>query len=194
MPFTQRVWLFFRSLSPSKFGEEISSFAALGCLFRIPDPESEFFSIPDPRSWIQIFFIPDPCSRIQIFFFRDPGSQIHIKEFKYFNQKKWFLSSQIHVFHPGSGSRIQILTFYPSRITILDPRSRIQRSKRHRDPWSRIRIRNTEDFGSVPAVGGSVGYWLSTIPVVLTTHSIDQLSEVFMCKKFSHNLSNFYCF
>ena len=40
----------------------------------------------------------------------------------------------IRVFHPGSGSRIWILTFYPSRILILYPRSRIQGSKRHRSP------------------------------------------------------------
>jgi hypothetical protein len=49
----------------------------------------------------------------------DPGSgpsRIRIREFKYFNPKKWFLSSRnmIRVVH--SGSRIRILTFYPSRI------------------------------------------------------------------------------
>jgi hypothetical protein len=66
----------------------------------------------------------------------------------------------IRVLHPGSGSRIWILTFYLSRIPILDPRSRIQGSKRHRipDSGSRIRIRNTGDFGFAQAVGGSVGY------------------------------------
>ncbi len=44
----------------------------------------------------------------------------------------------IRVFHPGSGSRIWILTFYLSQIPILDPRSRIQGSKKHRilDPDS----------------------------------------------------------
>ncbi len=54
----------------------------------------------------------------------------------------------IRVFHPGSGSRIWILTFYLSQIPILDPRSRIQGSKRHRipDPKSWIWIRNTGDF------------------------------------------------
>jgi hypothetical protein len=45
-------------------------------------------------------------------------SRIHIKEFKYFNPKKWFLSStvgnMIGVVHPGY--QIRILTFYPSRI------------------------------------------------------------------------------
>jgi hypothetical protein len=50
----------------------------------------------------------------------DPGcfsrSRIRIKEFKYCNPKKGFLSSRKYdpVVHPGS--RIPILTFYPSRI------------------------------------------------------------------------------
>jgi hypothetical protein len=111
---------------------------------------------------------------------------MHIKEFKYFNQKNGFsaLRNMIQVFHPGSGSRIWILTFYLSQIPILDPRSRIQGSKRQRipDPGSRIRIRNTGDFGFAQAVGGSIGYWLSTGAAVLRTHSMDQLSEAFMCK------------
>ena len=49
MPFPQRVRLLFGSLSPSKFGDEISSFADPGCLSqtRIPDPD--FFH---PRSRI----------------------------------------------------------------------------------------------------------------------------------------------
>ncbi len=91
----------------------------------------------------------------------------------------------IQVFDPGSGSQIWILTFYLSQIRILDPRSRIQGSKRHRipDPGSRMRICNIGDFGFAQAVGGSVGYWLSTGAAVLTTHSIDQLLEAFMCKK-----------
>jgi hypothetical protein len=144
MPFPQRVRLLLGSLSPSKFGDEISSFADPGCLSQIPDPESEFFpsQIPDSGSkffpsWIQIFSIPDP------------GSQIRIKEFKYFNQKNGFsaLRNMIRVFHPGSGSRIWILTFYPSRILILYPRSRIQGSKRHRSP----------DPGSGFA---TLGFWL----------------------------------
>ncbi len=180
MPFPQRVRLLFSSLSPSKFGDEISSFADLGCSSRIPNPESEcfpsrIFSILDPRSQIWIFSIPDP------------GSRMHIKEFKYFNQKNGFsaLKNMIQVFHPGSGSRIWILTFYLSQIPILDSRSRIQGSKRQRipDPGSRIRIRNTGDFGLTQAVGGSIGYWHSVGVTVLRTHSMDQLSEAFMCKK-----------
>ncbi len=69
-----------------------------GNLSPIRDPT---FSIPDPRSdFIHL------------------RSRIRIKEFKYFNPQKCFLSS-----NPGcsfrvvdSGSRIRILTFYRSRI------------------------------------------------------------------------------
>ncbi len=155
----------------------------------IPDPGSRIriFSIPFPRSWIKIFFILDPWSRIWIFSIPDPGSRMRIKEFKYFNQKKWFLSSQKNDL--SFRSRIRILDldpdFLPSQIPILDPRSRIQGSKRHRipDPRSRIRLCNIGDFRFAQAVGGSVGNWLSTGAAVLTTHSMDQLSEAFMCKK-----------
>jgi hypothetical protein len=63
------------------------SVADPGCLSRIPDPT--FFH---PGSWI-----PDPnCLH--------PGSRIRIKEFKYFNPKKWFLSSR--KYDPGCSSRI----------------------------------------------------------------------------------------
>ena len=155
----------------------------------IPDPESRIrmIPIPDPGYWIQIFSILDPRSQIWIFSIPGPGSRMHIKEFKYFNKKNGFsaLRNMIQVFHPGSGSRIWIVTFYLSQIPILDPRSRIQGSKTHRmpNPGSWIRIRNTVDFGFAQAVGGCVGYWLSTGAAVLRTHSMDQLSEAFMCKK-----------
>ncbi len=148
----------------------------------IPDPN--FFH---PGSWIQIFSILDPWSQIWIFSITDPGNRMHIKEFKYFNQKNSFLAlrNMIRVFHPGSGSRIWILTFYLSQITILDPRLRIQGSKRHRipDPRSWIRIRNTGDFWFAQVVGGSIGYLLLTGAAVLMTHSMDQVLEAFMCKK-----------
>ncbi len=102
-----------------------------------------------PRSWIPDPNVSHPGSRILDPNFFHPGSLIpdlnffhpgawitHIKEFKCFNQKNGFsaLRNMIQVFHPGSGSRIWILTFYLSRIPILDPRSRIQGSKRHRIP------------------------------------------------------------
>ncbi len=63
-----------------KIGKIFNSVADPGCLSRSPDPNSfhpgsEFFQ-----------------------------SRIRIKEFKYFNSKKWFLSSRnmIWVAHPGS--------------------------------------------------------------------------------------------
>ncbi len=147
----------------------------------IADPESwiRMFPIPDPRYWIQIFSILDPGSQILIFSIPGPGSQMHIKEFKYFNQKNGFsaLRNMIQVFHPGSGSRIWILTFYLSQIPILGPRSQIQGSKRKRipDPWSRIRIRNTGDFGFAQAVEGRVSYWLSMGAAVLKGPKHDQI-------------------
>ncbi len=145
------------------------------------------FSIPDPRSWIPIFSILDPWSRIWIFASQilDPGSAS--KNLSILTPKNgfWALRNMIWVFHPRSGSRIWIPTFYLSQIPILDPRSRIQGSKRHRipDPGSRIRIRKTGNFWFAQTVGGSVGYWLLTGFAVLTTHSMDQLSGAFMCKK-----------
>jgi hypothetical protein len=60
-----------------------------------------------PGSQIRIFSIPDPN-------FFHPGSRIRIKEFKYFNPKKLFLSSRKH--DPCCSSRIRILIFNPFRI------------------------------------------------------------------------------
>ena len=187
MPFPQRVRLLLGSLSPSKFDNEISSFADPGCLSQNLDPESEFFpsQIPDSGSKFFPSWIPDPGSKFFPSRILDPGSVS--KNLSILTKKNGFsaLRNMIRVFHPGSGSWIWILTFYPSRILILYPRSRIQGSKRHRspDPGSRIRIRNTGDFGFAQAVGGSVDYWLSTAAAVFTTHLIDQLLEAFMCKK-----------
>ncbi len=151
----------------------------------IPDPNFFPSHFPDPGS--KFFFILDPWSRIWIFPSRilDPGCAL--KNSSILTKKNCFsaLRNVIRVLHPGSGSRIWILTFYLSRIPILDPRFRIQGSKRplSPDPGSRIWIRNTGDFGFAQAVVGSIGYWLSTGAAVLTTHSMDQISEVFMCKK-----------
>ncbi len=187
MPFPQRVRLLFGSLSPSKFGDEISSFSDPGCFYPgswIPD--SNFFH-PISRILDQNFLHPGSLILDQNFF--HPGSWIRmrIKNLSILTQKNGFsaLRNMIWVFDPGSGSRIWILTFYLSQIPILDPRSRIQGSKRHRipDPGSPIRLCNIGDFRFAQAVGGSVGYWLSTGAAVLTTHSMDQLSEAFMCKK-----------
>ncbi len=130
----------------------------------IPDPGSRIriFSIPFPRSWIKFFssWIPDPGSEFFPSRILDPGCAL--KNSSILTKKNGFsaLRNMIRVLHPGSGSRIWILTFYLSRIPILDPRSQIHGSKRHRIPCSGswIRIRNTGDFGFAQAVGGSVGY------------------------------------
>jgi hypothetical protein len=49
----------------------------------------------------------------------EPGSRMHIKEFKRFNQKKWFLSSQ--KYDPGFPSRIRIPDLDPDFLPIPDP-------------------------------------------------------------------------
>ncbi len=84
-----------------------------------------------PRPYFQCcgsgIFIPDPN-------FFHPGSRIRIKEFKFFNSKKWFLSSR--KYDPGCSSRIQILKFY-----LQDPGYRCLKGS-----GSRFRIRNTGYF------------------------------------------------
>jgi hypothetical protein len=50
---------------------------------------------------------------------------MHIKEFKRFNQKKWFLSSQ--KYDPDFPSRIQIPDLDPDFLPIPDPESRDQK-------------------------------------------------------------------
>ncbi len=136
MPFPQRVRLLCDSLSTSKFGDKISSFADPGCLSWILDPGSEFFPsrIPDPGSKFFPSWIPEPGSEFFPSRMLDPRSAS--KNFSILPKKNGFsaLRNMIPVFHPGSGSRIWILTFYLSRIPILDPRFRIQGSKRHRIP------------------------------------------------------------
>jgi hypothetical protein len=66
-----------------------------------------------------------PGSRIQLFpsSMLDPGSElfppafrIRIKEFKYLNPKKWFLSSGKYDLGCSYRILIRILTFYPSQI------------------------------------------------------------------------------
>ena len=146
MSFPQRVRLLFGSLSPSKFGDKISSFADLGCLSGISDPGSEFFPsrIPDTGSKFFPSWIPDPGSEFFPSRMLDPGSAS--KNLSILTKKNGFsaLRNMIRVFHPGSGSRIWILTFYPSRILILYPRSWIQGSKRHRSPDPRSRFATLE--------------------------------------------------
>jgi hypothetical protein len=66
MPFPQRVRLLLGSLSPSKFGDEISSFADPGCLSQIPNPgvkkaPEPWFRIPDPDSQHWRFWLCSGC-------------------------------------------------------------------------------------------------------------------------------------
>jgi hypothetical protein len=67
----------------------------------------------------------------------DPGclSRIRIKEFKYFDPNKWFLSSRkyrmIRVVHPGSGS---LFFTHPGSMGQNGTGSQIHGSKRHRIP------------------------------------------------------------
>jgi hypothetical protein len=75
---------------------------------------------------------PGCLSRIPNLNLFHPRSRIHIKEFKYFNLQKLFLSSRKYV--PDCLSRIRILIFYLSRI---------QGSKRHRIPDTNPKYRKT---------------------------------------------------
>jgi hypothetical protein len=157
MPFPQRVRLLLGSLSPSKFGDEISSFADPGCLSLIPDPI--FFhprsQILDPNFFHPGSLIPDPN-------FFHPGSRIRIKEFKYLNQKKWFLSSQKN--DPGFPSRIQIRDLDPDFLPIPDPDpvSQIPNPgvKKAPEPLSRIPDPDSQHwrFLLCSGLGGTVGY------------------------------------
>ncbi len=128
----------------------------------IPDPGSRIriFSIPDPGFWIQIFFILDPWSQIQIFSIRGPGSRIRIKEFKYFNPKKWFLSSQKYV--PGFPSRIRIPDPDSDFLPIPDPDSVSQIPnpgvKKAPEPWSRIPDPDSQHW-KFWLCSGCRGYW-----------------------------------
>ncbi len=88
MPSPQRVCLF--SLSPSKFGEEISSLADPGCLSQVLDPESEFFPsrIPDPESKFFPSQIPDPG--FKFFPSRIPDSVSVLNNLSFITQKNGF--------------------------------------------------------------------------------------------------------
>jgi hypothetical protein len=158
MPFPQRVRLLFGSLSPSKFGDEISSFSDPGCLSRILDPGSEFFpsQIPDPGSKFFASWIPDPGSEFFPSRILDPGCVL--KNLSILTKKNGFsaLRNMIRVFDLGSGSRIWILglfTYPRSQSWIPDPKSRDQKGT-----GSRIRLCNIGDFRFAQAVGGSIGY------------------------------------
>jgi hypothetical protein len=84
-----------------------------------------FFRIPDPT-----FFHPGSRIPDLNFFHPGSGSRISIKEFKYFNPRKWFLSSR--KYDPGCLFRIPDLD--PDFLSILDPRSRGQKGTGSRIP------------------------------------------------------------
>ncbi len=109
---------------------------------RAPPSPSPSPTSTRPIRTISRFASRELCTVLRI---RDvyPGSdffpsRILIKEFKYFNLRKWFISSR--KYDPGCSSRIRTQTFYPSWI---------QGSKRHRIPdpdpqyWLCIRKSNS---------------------------------------------------
>jgi hypothetical protein len=81
---------------------------------RIPDP---IFFHPRSRILDPNFFHPGSLILDPNFYIPDPGSRIRIKEFKYCNKKKWFLSSQ--KYDPGFPSLIRDLD--PDFLPIPDP-------------------------------------------------------------------------
>jgi hypothetical protein len=119
MPFPQRVRLSFGSLSPSKFGDKILSFADLRCLSRILDPGSEFFPswIPNPGSKFFPSWIPDPGSEYFLSRILDP--RCALKNLSISTTKKWFLSSQ--KYDSSFPSWIQITDLDPDFLPIPDP-------------------------------------------------------------------------
>ncbi len=131
MPFPQRVRLLFGSLSPSKFGDKISSFADLGCLSRILNPESECFPsrIQDTGSKFFPSWIPDP--RFEFFPSQvlDPGcisKNLSILTKKMVSQL-WEIWSRFSIPDPDPGSGSWLFTYPRSRSWIPDPESRDQK-------------------------------------------------------------------
>ncbi len=123
MPFPLRVQLLFGSLSPSKFGDKISSFAELGCLSRNLNPESKCF--PDPR----FEFFPSQVL--------DPGCiskklSILTKKMVSRLSEIW---SRFSIPDPDPGSESWLFTYPRSWYWIPDPNPGIKRAT---DPWSRI--------------------------------------------------------
>ncbi len=136
-PFPQWVRLLFGSLSPSKFGDKISSFADPGCLSRILDPGSKFFPSRFPDSGSKLFssWIPDPGSEFFPSRILDPGYAL--KNLSILTKKKWFFSSQ--KYDPSFPTWIRIPDLDPDFLPILDPNpgSQIPNPgiKKAPDPW-----------------------------------------------------------
>ncbi len=132
MPFPKRVRLLFGSLSPSKFGDKISSFADPGCLSRILDPGSQFFPsrIPDPGSKFFPSWIPDPRSEFFPSRMLDPGSaskNLSILAKKMVSQLSEIWSG-FSIRDPDPRSKSWLFTYPGSRSWIPDPESRGQKS------------------------------------------------------------------
>ncbi len=131
MPFPQRVRLLFGSLTPSKFGDKISSFADPWCLSWILDPGSEFFPsrIPDPGSKFFASWIPDPKSEFFPSRMLDPGfasKNLSILTKKMVSQLSEIWSG-FSILDPDPGSESQLFTYPGSRSWIPDPESRGQK-------------------------------------------------------------------
>jgi hypothetical protein len=93
------------------------------------------------ESRIRIYSIPDPN-------FFHPGSRTRIKEIKYFNPKKWFLSTQ--KYDPCCLSRIRLPDPDPDFLHIPDPGSRGQKGtgSRIQDPDPQHCIINQQQIES----------------------------------------------
>ncbi len=144
MPFPQRVRLLFDSLSPSEFGDKISSMADLGCLSWILDPGSKCFPSPiqDPGSKFFPSWIPDPRFEFYPSRSRDHGcisKNLSVLTKKMVSQlsKIW---SGFSIPDPDPGSGSWLFTYPGSLSWIPDPESRDQKGTGSLipDPWSRI--------------------------------------------------------
>ncbi len=147
MPFPQRVWLLFSSLSPKKFSDEISSFADPGCLSRILVPGSKFFPsrILDPGFKFFPSWIPDPGSEFFPSRILDPGCRT--KNLSILTKK---MVSQLSEIWSGFSIQIRIPDLDPDFLPIPDPDpgSQIPNPgiKKAPDPWSQIPDRDSQHW------------------------------------------------
>ncbi len=111
-----------------------------------------------PRFYTQIRIFP---SRIRIF--SHPGSRIRIKEFKYFNPRKLFLS--FRKYDLGCSSPIRILIFtHPGSRGQNDTGSRVRNNVRKWHRWLRLKIIpwkkiHADRWGVVGAQYQGAGRW-----------------------------------
>ncbi len=158
MPFLQRVRLLFGSLSPSKFGDEISTFADLGCLSRILNPKSEYFPsrIQDTGSNFFPSWIPDPGFQFFPSRVLDPGRII--KNLSILTKKMVSQLSEIwsrfSILDPDPRSESWLFTYPRSRSWIPDPKFRDQKGNWSLilDPGSGFATLEISDFLSMEGV------------------------------------------